>query len=304
MSVCSHNRNKVDLIREAQADEHHQQILDFVRGELARLSPSSAAWTHALTQHPCHAGTVADNAPIVPISAQLRYNVDAVIENICKRIPVPVRDFSSPARLIIIRSFDVNKPGFEVDDLKGGVAGGSILTGVLRLGQEIELRPGLVTKDNEGRTTCKPIYSRIVSLFAEKNQLEFAVPGGLIGVGTKIDPQLCRADRLVGQVLGAVGTLPSIYLELEVNYFLLRRLLGVKTDDKKQAKVGSSLRTSYRQHADVPVYCRSQNSQRARSSWLISGPHRLVAKSLPSRQISQRSPSSHRHARNSERRWL
>lgn len=50
-------------------------------------------------------------------------------------------------------------------------------------------------------------------------------------------PQLCRGDRLVGMVLGAVGTLPEIYIDIEVNYFLLRRLLGVKTTDKKQAKV-------------------------------------------------------------------
>ncbi len=35
-----------------------------------------------------------------------------------------------------------------------------------------------------------------VSLFAEQNDLMFAVPGGLIGVGTKVDPTLCRADRL------------------------------------------------------------------------------------------------------------
>jgi translation initiation factor 2 gamma subunit (eIF-2gamma) len=52
-----------------------------------------------------------------------------------------------------------------------------------------------------------------------------------------IDPTITRADRLVGQVLGAVGKLPKVYSELEINFFLLRRLLGVKTDDKKQAKV-------------------------------------------------------------------
>lgn len=206
-------QNKVDLIREQQAEEHHQQILQFVKG------------------------TVADSAPIVPISAQLRYNIDAVTEYICKHIPVPVRDFTSSPRLIVIRSFDVNKPGAEVDELKGGVAGGSILSGVLKLGQEIEIRPGLVVKDEQGKTKCTPIRSRIVTLLAEKNNMEFAVPGGLIGVGTKIDPQLCRADRLVGMVLGAVGKLPSVYLELEINYFLLRRLLGVKSDDKKQTKV-------------------------------------------------------------------
>ncbi|ORZ29164.1 initiation factor eIF2 gamma, C terminal-domain-containing protein [Catenaria anguillulae PL171] len=197
------NGAAVDLIKETQAKEQYQQILNFVKG------------------------TVADGAPIIPISAQLKYNIDAVNEYIVKKIPIPVRDFTSSPRLIVIRSFDVNKPGAEVKDLKGGVAGGSILCGVLKLGDEIEVRPGIVSKDQEGRILCKPIFSRIVSLFTESNDLKFAVPGGLIGVGTKIDPTLCRADRLVGQVLGS----------LEINYFLLRRLLGVKSDDKKQTKV-------------------------------------------------------------------
>ncbi|XP_053562336.1 eukaryotic translation initiation factor 2 subunit 3 isoform X3 [Bombina bombina] len=138
----------------------------------------------------------------------------------------------------VIRSFDVNKPGCEVDDLKGGVAGGSILKGVLKVGQEIEVRPGIVSKDSEGKLMCKPIFSKIVSLFAEHNDLQYAAPGGLIGVGTKIDPTLCRADRMVGQVLGAVDALPEIFTELEISYFLLRRLLGVRTEgDKKAAKV-------------------------------------------------------------------
>jgi translation initiation factor 2 subunit 3 len=157
------------------------------------------------------AGTVAESSPIVPISAQLKYNIDAVLEYVVKRIPVPVRDFTSTPRLIVIRSFDVNKPGAEVHELKGGVAGGSILVGVLRLGLEIEIRPGIVTKDSAGRNRCRPIFSKIVSLHAENNLLQYAVPGGLIGVGTSIDPTLCRADRLVGQVLGAVGQLPQVY---------------------------------------------------------------------------------------------
>jgi len=75
-------------------------------------------------------------------------------------------------------------------------------------------------------------------MHAEQNDLQYAAPGGLIGVGTKIDPTLCRGDRMVGQVLGAVGALPDIFTELEISYFLLRRLLGVKTEgDKKGAKV-------------------------------------------------------------------
>lgn len=53
-----------------------------------------------------------------------------------------------------------------------------------------------------------PIRTRIVSLEAEKNSLLYAVPGGLIGVGLLIDPSLTRNDRMVGNVLGAVGSLP------------------------------------------------------------------------------------------------
>ncbi|EJD05072.1 translation initiation factor eIF2 gamma subunit [Fomitiporia mediterranea MF3/22] len=206
-------QNKVDLIKEATALEHQKSIAAFVKG------------------------TVAESSPIVPISAQLKYNIDAVNEYIVKRIPIPVRDFTTTPKLIVIRSFDVNRPGAEVDELKGGVAGGSILTGVLTLGMRVEIRPGIVTKDAQGRSRCKPIFSRIVSLHAENNQLQFAVPGGLIGVGTMIDPTLCRADRLVGQVLGAPGKLPQIFTELEISLFLLRRLLGVKSEDKKTTKV-------------------------------------------------------------------
>ncbi|XP_030849939.1 eukaryotic translation initiation factor 2 subunit 3, Y-linked isoform X2 [Strongylocentrotus purpuratus] len=207
-------QNKIDLVKESQAREQYEQILKFVQG------------------------TVAEGAPVIPISAQLKHNIEVICEYITKKIPIPVRDFTSEPRLIVIRSFDVNKPGCEVKDLKGGVAGGSILRGVLKVGQEIEVRPGIVSKDSEGKLQCRPIFSKIVSLFAEKNDLQFAVPGGLIGVGTKIDPTLCRADRLVGQVLGAVGALPDIYTELEISYFLLRRLLGVRTEgDKKGAKV-------------------------------------------------------------------
>jgi translation initiation factor 2 subunit 3 len=136
-------QNKMDLVKEEQAVAQHQQIKDFV------------------------AGTVAGDAPIIPISAVLKYNIDVICEYICSTIPVPVRDFSATPRLIVIRSFDVNKPGEDALGLKGGVAGGSILQGCLRVGDEIEVRPGIVTKDDStGQIKCVPIFSRIVSLYA------------------------------------------------------------------------------------------------------------------------------------------
>merc|ERR1711907_174554 len=207
-------QNKIDLVQESSALNQYEAIQRFIQG------------------------TIADGAPVVPISAQLKYNVDVVCEYIVNKIPVPVRDFTSAPNMIVIRSFDVNKPGSDVDDIQGGVAGGSILQGVLRHGQEIEIRPGIVSKDREGKIRCFPIFSRIRSLFAESNKLQYAVPGGLIGVGTMVDPTLTRADRLVGQVLGEVGHLPEVFVELEINFFLLRRLLGVRTQSgEKQGKV-------------------------------------------------------------------
>ena len=71
----------------------------------------------------------------------------------------------------------MNKPGSEVEELKGGVAGGSILQGVLKMGQEVEVRPGIIAKDAEGKVTCTPIRSRIVSLFAGE---ECFVCGGFL----------------------------------------------------------------------------------------------------------------------------
>ena len=198
-------QNKIDLVPETTAAKQHSQIKDFVKG------------------------TVAESAPVIPISAQLKMNIDVLCEYLCKRIPMPIRDFSASPRLIVIRSFDINKPGAEVDQLKGGVAGGSITHGILKRGDPIEIRPGIVSREGE-KVICTPIKSQIETLFAEQNILKFAVPGGLIGVGTLIDPALCRQDRLVGQILGEPGHLPEVYTQLEISYYLLRRLIGLKTD--------------------------------------------------------------------------
>jgi translation initiation factor 2 subunit 3 len=199
------------LVKENQSLQQHKDIKKFING------------------------TVAQDSPIIPISAQMKFNIDVVCEYIVNYIPIPIRDFTSEPKMIVIRSFDVNRPGEGVDQLKGGVAGGTILQGVLRVGQDIEVRPGFISKNTDGTIKCIPIFSKIVSLFTEENELQYAVPGGLIGVGTNIDPVLTRADRLVGQVLGNVGNLPDVFIELEISFFLLRNLLGVKSseNDKK-----------------------------------------------------------------------
>lgn len=198
-------QNKIDLVKEDVARAQHKDIQHFMSGFTAK------------------------DAPIIPISAQHSYNIDVVCDYIYNKIPVPARDYLSPAKLIVIRSFDINRPGYEINQLCGGIAGGSLLRGLLRLGQKVEIRPGLVRKRDDGTYFCTPLRSTVTSLSAEENQLAYAVPGGLIGVGTDIDPSLTRQDRLVGQVLGDVGTLPEVFSEIEVEYTLLHRLLGVRS---------------------------------------------------------------------------
>jgi translation initiation factor 2 subunit 3 len=43
----------------------------------------------------------------------------------------------------VLRSFDINKPGLPIGEVKGGVIGGSLIQGDFETGDEIEIRPGL-----------------------------------------------------------------------------------------------------------------------------------------------------------------
>jgi translation initiation factor 2 subunit 3 len=208
-------QNKIDIaMKDDYARQQYQQIKKFVEG------------------------TNASTSPIIPISAQLKYNIDVVIQYLCK-LPIPKRDFVSPPRFIVVRSFDINKPGTESKNLKGGVAGGTLIRGILKVGEVVEIKPGIIEINNQnGKKKIIPIVSRIVSLKAEENDLIYCIPGGLIGVGLKIDPFLTRGDRLVGRILGHPGKLPDIYQKIVVRVHLLKRLLGIKRQGKILESVG------------------------------------------------------------------
>jgi len=206
-------QNKIDLVAKDDALQQHEDIKEFARGYLCEQSP------------------------IVPISAQLKLNIDIVCQLLVRNIPLPIRDYKKSPRLSIIRSFDINKPGTEVDDLEGGIAGGSILQGILKIGDEIEIRPGVSFKNESGQWMVRPLQTRIVSLSSEKNKLQYAVPGGLIGVGTNLDPSLCRANHLVGNILGRVGMLPEVYDLIEISFHLMTRLVGQQTGGAKNNKI-------------------------------------------------------------------
>lgn len=206
-------QNKIDLVKEDMAKENYNEIKAFVKG------------------------TKASKSPIIPISAQYGYNIEAVIYYLCN-LPIPKRDFSSPPHFVVVRSFDTNKPGTEADKLEGGVVGGTLTRGILRLGEVVEIKPGIMDKKENGKYDIKTLYSRIVSLRTENNDLIYAVPGGLIGVGLKVDPFLTSKSKLNGRILGHPGKLPDIYSTLVVKVHLMSRLVGSKSTGKTSTHVG------------------------------------------------------------------
>lgn len=207
-------QNKVDLVDEKRAVANFNSIQSFATN------------------------TAAAGAPVIPVSAQRRLNVDAVCHYL-GNLALPTRDLNSPPLLIIIRSFDVNKPGLDdLDKLHGGIAGGSLTRGVLEVGQLVEVRPGVVYS-SQGQTKCRPIRTRVTSLSSEQNKLDFAIPGGLIGVGTNLDPSLTKADGLVGHVIGIPGHLPPVFQILVVSYAIMKRVVGVDgADDVRKPDAG------------------------------------------------------------------
>ncbi len=207
-------QNKIDLMSREQVMEHYRQIKDFIKG------------------------TVAENAPIVPISAQQNLNVDMVIESIEKTIPTPIRDLNKPPLLKIARSFDINRPGATPEALKGGVIGGSLSQGVLHTGDKIEICPGRLV-DYEGRKQWVPIQTKVVTLLAGKQVQDDISPGGLMGVGTLLDPVMTKSDALVGQVAGEPGKLPPARSAFTMNMRLLERVVGV-TDESSVEPIHSS----------------------------------------------------------------
>jgi len=209
-------QNKVDLVSYKEALDNYNDITKFIKG------------------------TKIAKSPIIPISAQSKLNIDALIGAIEENIETPTRDESKEAVMHVLRSFDVNKPGTKIKEIKGGVIGGSLAYGVFKVGDEIEIRPGII---NEKKKSYEPIRTEIVSLGTGAGRVEMAKPGGLIAIGTKLDPSLTRSDSLIGSVIGKPGTLPENLLTAKIEVSLFDSAVGDSDETKVlPIQVGESLR--------------------------------------------------------------
>lgn len=200
-------QNKIDLVSKEKAEKNYEEILDFIEG------------------------TCAENSPVIPISAHHEVNLDTLIMAIEEYIPTPERDVTKHPIMYTARSFDVNKPGTKPKDLKGGVIGGSLKQGKLKVGDRIEVRPGIRVEEH-GKVKYEPIFTEISSIVTGGEMVEEAYPGGLLGLGTYLDPSLTKADALAGKVVGIEGHLPEIFYEMGMEIHLLDRVIGEKEKKK------------------------------------------------------------------------
>jgi len=213
-------QNKIDIVTEEQARENLRQIREFVKG------------------------TIAEKAPIIPMSAHHEVNADMLIMTIEQVILTRKFDETKPARMFIARSFDVNQPGAPPDKLAGGVVGGSLIQGKLKVGDEIAIVPGRQAGTGT-KTEWVDLQTTVRSLHTGGQSKKEVRPGGLIAVGTNLDPYLTKSDSLVGRVLGPPGTLPPVLSRISAEFHLLERVVGTAEDLKvEDIKTGEPLMIS------------------------------------------------------------
>ena len=199
-------QNKVDLVTKEQALKSYKEIKEFIKG------------------------SVCENAPIIPVSAQQEINIDKILEELCK-LEIPERNSKDKPIFLVARSFDVNRPGSEIKNLKGGVLGGILKKGKLKVGEEIEIKPGLSSK-KANQQIYETLTTKILSLHKGNQSVSEVFPGVSISIETGLDPFLTKSDSLTGCLVSTLGSLPEISHKAKIKYNLFKEILGVETHSK------------------------------------------------------------------------
>jgi translation initiation factor 2 subunit 3 len=198
-------QNKIDLVSREAAFESYKKIKEFVKG------------------------TIAENSPIIPVSAQQNINLDKILETLCK-LPMPDRKLDAKPIFFIARSFDINRPGTDLKDLHGGVLGGSLKQGKLKIGDEIEIKPGYSYK-KQNQFYYQTVKTKIVSMQKGEHKIIEAIPGGSLAIETELDPSLTKADALSGCVASLTGKLEEITSNIRVKFSLFKKVFGTETHE-------------------------------------------------------------------------
>jgi translation initiation factor 2 subunit 3 len=169
-----------------------------------------------------------EDSPVIPTSANFGANIDLLIQAIETHILTPKYDLKKPIKMFIARSFDINKPGTKISKLKGAVLGGSISQGSIKVGDTIQIYPGL----KDSTTTTVTSISTSVGLVKE------AHPGGLMAIGTTLDPSVAQNDQLRGKIIAKAGSMPAPTKELKLALNIFQRL---NSKEKTEIKINDPL---------------------------------------------------------------
>ena len=229
-------QNKIDLVSKEQAVENYKQIKEFVKG------------------------SVAENSPIIPVSAQQEINLEKILEELLK-IEIEKKKADENPIFFIARSFDINKPGTKVKELHGGVLGGALKQGKLKVGDEIEIKPGYSFK-KQNQYVYKTVVSKIISMQRGETRVQEATPGGSLAIETELDPILTKSDSLSGCILSKKGGLPEISYELKMSCNIFEKVFGSEEGEKtEQLRSGEVLMLSVNTTTTVGTVKRIKNNQ-------------------------------------------
>ncbi len=194
-------QNKIDLVEREQALESYKEIKQLLKGKY-------------------------NDAPIIPVSAQQEVNLDTVYKAIAE-LPIPERDMKGEPLFVVARSFDINKPGTVPENLHGAVLGGTLKRGILKVGDNIEIKPGRVIKE-ANQLYYRTLKTKAVRLFRGSSEVHELMPGGSMSVETQLDMVLGKNDALAGCVFSRPGILPEITQSIKITYRLFPESSGVQ----------------------------------------------------------------------------
>ncbi len=198
-------QNKIDLVDKENAEKNYQEIKALLKGKY-------------------------DNAQIIPVSVQQEVNIDKIYEAIAE-LPIPERNIKGEPIFLIARSFDINRPGASPENLHGAVLGGTLKQGILKVGNEIEIKPGRLVKE-ANQYHYVPLKTKIVKLFNGSKEVLGLQPGGSMSVETELDMSIGKNDALAGGIASLNGKLPALMQSLRINYNLFPEVFSSNTGIK------------------------------------------------------------------------
>ncbi len=202
-------QNKIDLVSKQEATKNYEEIKKFTKA------------------------TIAENSPIIPISAQQEINIERILEELIK-LPIKEKNPGEKPIFFVARSFDINTPGTDISELHGGILGGALKQGTLKIGDEIEIKPGYTYK-KQNQFYYQTVKTKIISMQKGTHQIKEAISGGSLAIETELDSSLTKSDSLSGCVLSTPGNLPEITSEIKIKYQLFKEVFGTGKHEQVQS---------------------------------------------------------------------